>query len=79
MMVNNSTNINKIKNRLPPKGAVVVVKNLTVQSVSITKKVVSSYPVHGKVYLIQFYVIKFVSDLLQVNGFLPPIKLTTMI
>ena len=54
MMVNNSTNINKIKNRLPPKGAVVVVKNLTVQSVSITKKVVSSYPIHGKVYLIQF-------------------------
>jgi hypothetical protein len=53
-----------------------------VQSVPITIKVVSSNPVHGKVYLIQHYVIKFVSDLRQVSGFLrvlrfpPPIKLT---
>ena len=38
--------------------------------------------VHGKVYLIQHYVIKFVSDLRQVCGFLwfpPPIKLTATI
>ena len=41
--------------------------------------------VHGKVYSIQHYVIKFVSDLRQVGGFLqvlwfpPPIKLTAMI
>jgi hypothetical protein len=48
----------------------------------ITTKVVSSNPTHGKVYLIQHYVIKFVSDLWQVSGFLrvlrfpPPIKLT---
>jgi hypothetical protein len=41
--------------------------------------------VHGKVYSIQLYVIKFVSDLQQVSGFLwelqfpPPIKLTTTI
>ena len=34
-----------------------------------TTKVVSSNPVHGKVYSIQHYVIKFVSDLQQVDGF----------
>ena len=40
---------------------------------------------HGKVYSIQLYVIKFVSDLRQVGGFLrvlrfpPPIKLTSTI
>ena len=45
----------------------------------------SSTPVHVKVYSIQHYVIKFVSDLRQVGGFLrvlwfpPPIKLTAMI
>jgi hypothetical protein len=44
--------------------------------------VVSLNPAYGKVYLIQHYVIKFVSDLRQVGGFLwelrfpPPIKLT---
>jgi len=48
-------------------------------------KVVSSNLVHGKVYSIQHYVIKFVSDLQQVCGFFrvlrfpPPIKLTAMI
>jgi hypothetical protein len=58
---------------------------LTVQSVPITTKVVSSNPVHGEVYSIQRYVTKFVSDLRQVGGFLrvlrfpPPIKLTTSI
>jgi len=35
---------------------------LPVQPVPITTNVVSSNPVHGKVYLIQHYVIKFVSD-----------------
>ena len=50
----------------------------------ITTKVVSSNRVHGEVYLIQHYVIKFVSDLRQVGGLLrvlrfpPPIKLTAM-
>jgi hypothetical protein len=39
-----------------------------VQSVPITTKVVSSNPVHGKVYSIQHYVIKFVCDLRQVGG-----------
>ena len=52
---------------------------------AITNKVVSSNPVHGEVYLIQHYVIKFVSDLLQFGDFLwvlwfpPPIKLTALI
>ena len=42
-------------------------------------------PVHGKVFSMQHYVIKFVSDLRQVDGFLmvlrlpPPIKLTATI
>ena len=49
-----------------------------VQSVPITTNVESSYPIHGEVYSIQHYVIKFVSDLRQVGGFLrfpPSIKL----
>jgi len=47
--------------------------------------VVSSNPAHGEVYSIQLYVIKFVSDLRQVGGFLrvlqfpPQIKLSTTI
>jgi hypothetical protein len=55
------------------------------QSVPITTNVVSSNPAHGEVYSIQHYVIKFVSDLRQVGGFLrvfripPQIKLTAMI
>jgi hypothetical protein len=57
-------------------GAIVVVivwkldLQLSMQSVPITIKVVSSNPVHSKVYLIQHYVITFVSDLLQVSSFL---------
>jgi hypothetical protein len=55
---------------------------LHVQSVPITTKFVSVNPVYRKVYSIQHYVIKSVSDLRQVGGFLwvlrfpPPIKLT---
>ena len=51
------------------------------QSVPITTKFVNLNPVHGKVYLIKHYVIKFISDLRQVSGFLlvlwfpQPIKL----
>ena len=58
---------------------------LPVQSVPITTQVVSLNPIHGEVYLIQRYVIKFVNDLPQVVDFLwvlrfpPPIKLTAMI
>ena len=36
---------------------------LPVQSVPITTKAVSSNPVHGEVYSIQHYVVKFVSDM----------------
>jgi hypothetical protein len=55
---------------------------LRVQSVLITTKVVRSNPVQDEVYSIQHYVIKFVSDMRQICGFLrvlrfpPPIKLT---
>jgi len=55
---------------------------LHVQSVPITTGDARSNPVHGEVYSIQHYVIKFVSDLRQAGGFLwvlqfpPPIKLT---
>ena len=51
------------------------------QSLPFTTEV-SSNPAHGEVYSIQHYVIKFVSDLRHVCGFLrvlwfpPPIKLT---
>jgi hypothetical protein len=44
---------------------------LSVQSVPITTKVVSLIPIHGEVYSTQHYVIKFVSDLQHVGGFLP--------
>jgi len=36
----------------------------------ITAKVVSLNSAHGKVYLMQHYVIKYASDLQQVGGFL---------
>ena len=55
---------------------------LPMQSMHITTNVVSSNPAQGDVYSIQHYVIKFVSDLRQVSGFLrvlrfpPPLKLT---
>jgi hypothetical protein len=55
---------------------------LPMLSVHITTDV-SSNPSHGDVLSIQHYVLKFVSDLRQVGGFLrvrrfpPPIKLTS--
>ena len=58
---------------------------MTSKSVPITTNVVSLNPVHCKVYSMQHFVIKFVSDLRQVDGFLgvlrflPPIKLTATI
>jgi len=69
------------------KGAIIVVivwyldLQLPVQSVPITTNVVRSNNIHGEVYSIQHYVIKFVSDLWQVGGFLrilgfPPPKKT---
>ena len=83
--------ISYIADRIDDRGAVMVVIawlldiQLPVQSVSITTTVVSSNPAHCKVYSIQHYVIKFVSYLLQIGGFLwvlrfpPPIKLTATI
>ena len=53
--------------------------------IAITTEVMSLNPADGKVYSIQHYVIKFVSDLRQVNcflqvlQFLPPLKLTSTI
>jgi len=58
---------------------------LPMHSGPITTEVVSLNPAHGHVYSIQHYVIKFVSDLPQVGGFLlvlrfpPLIKLTATI
>ena len=52
---------------------------LPVQSVPITTKVVSSNPVHGEVYLIQYYVIKFVSDLRQLGRWFSPVSSTNKI
>ena len=55
------------------------------ESVPITIKVVSLNPANGKMYSIQHYVIKFVSDLRQFSGFLqvlwfpPSIKQTATI
>ena len=43
--------------------------NLPVQSVPNTTNV-SSNPVHGEVYSMQHYVMKFVSDLREISGFL---------
>jgi hypothetical protein len=56
-----------------------------IKSATFTTEVASSNPVHGEVYSKQQYVIKFVSDLQQVSGFLqvlqfpPTIKLTATI
>ena len=73
------------------RGAVVVVivwqldLQLPVQSVPTTTNVVSSNPANGEMYSLQHYVIKFVSDMRQVGGFLlvlkfpPPKKLTVKI
>jgi hypothetical protein len=41
-----------------------------ISAYDITTKVLSSNPVHGEVYSILHYVIKFFSDLRQVGGFL---------
>jgi hypothetical protein len=55
----------------------VVEFTITVQSMPITTNVVSSNPDHDEVYLIQYYVIKFVNDLRQVGGFYLNLKTTT--
>jgi len=79
---------NELKLRTQGRVVVIVWKldlQLPVQSVPITTKVASSNPAHGKVYWIQYYVIKFVNDLQQVSGFFwviqfpPPVELTATI
>ena len=67
----------KLLKLVHPRGGDVVVMivwqfdlQLRIQSVPITTNVVSSTPAHGEMYSIQHYVIKFVSDLRQVHGFL---------
>ena len=58
---------------------------LSLQSVHITTKVASSNSAHDEVYSIRYYMIKFVSDLRQVDGILqilrfpPQIKLSATI
>ena len=58
---------------------------VAMQSVCIATNVVSSNSAHGEVYSIQHYVIKFASDLRQVDSlfqvlrFPQPIKLTAAI
>ena len=51
--------------------------HLPVQSVPITTKAVSLNPIQGEVYSIQHYLIKFVSDLRQVGGFLRVLRFST--
>jgi hypothetical protein len=53
---------------------------LSLQSVHITTKVASSNSAHDEVYSIRYYMIKFVSDLRQVDGILqnPNVTLFTM-
>jgi hypothetical protein len=49
------------------------------QSVPIITKVVSLNPAYGEVYSIQHYVVKFVDDLRQVDGFLQTLVSSTNI
>jgi hypothetical protein len=68
-----------VRGRLDRDRMVVGFTTIPVQSMPITTKVLRLNPTHGEVYLIQHYVIKFVSDLWEISGFFrfpPPIKLT---
>ena len=47
------------------------------KSVPITTKVVSLNPIDDEVYLIQHYVIKFVSDLWHICGFLQVLRFSS--
>ena len=64
---------------------IIVDLQLPVQLVSFITKVLSSNPINDEVYSLQHYVIKFVTDLRHVGGFLLvlrfllAIKLTTTI
>ena len=52
---------------------------LPVKPVTITTRIVSSNPVHGEMYSIQHYVIKFVSDLRQFGGVLLVLRFPAII
>ena len=52
---------------------------LPMKSVPIITKGVSPNPAHGLLYSIQHYVIKFVSDLRQVGGFLQVLRCPPLI
>jgi hypothetical protein len=81
-MVFNTTFNNNISSILLQSVLLVEEIGVSVQSVFITTNVVSLNPAYGEVYWIHHYVIKFVNDLRQVNGFFlvllfpQPIKLT---
>ena len=87
-----TTNVTNVTQRGEGGGGVrrcrdrMVVEFTTTCAISVYHtKVMSSNPVHGDMYSIQHYVIKFVSvlrqvgDVLQVHRWPPPIKLTTTI
>jgi hypothetical protein len=49
----------------------IIVQNLELPyNAKLKTQVVSSNPAHGEVYSLEHYVIKFVSDLRQISGFL---------
>ena len=81
MKTNNTQNTIQQTTHIITNGTIVVVRLLELQlqeqSVPITTKVVSSNPVHGEVYTIQHYMIKFMSDLRQVGGFLRVLSLVS--
>ena len=62
-----------------------IVVGFTTTNAISASNVVSSDPAHGEVYSIKYYMIRFVSDLRQVDDFHgvlqfnPPIKLTATI
>ena len=76
---------NHLVTNLPCRDCLIVGLQLPVQSVPITSNIVSSNPVYEEVYSIEHFLIKFISDLRQVDDFLlvsrfpSPIKLTATI
>jgi hypothetical protein len=76
---------NSHNNHCHGRGRIVVGLTTTCAIMTITTNVVSSNHAHGEVHSIQHYVIKCISDLRQIGGFLcvlqfpPPIKLIAMI
>jgi hypothetical protein len=67
--MNNETNLNCLFLEKSQNKLLMNQDNYINQSVVITTNVVSLIPANGEVYSIQYYVIKFVSDLRKVDGF----------